>query len=452
MEVKRRVRNLGLLLLALFLLPVAQLTWYQVLRAPVLNDRPDNPRRAEDVGLRGRILDRRARPLATSHRGRRSYPLGPAAAPLLGYLSPRLGTGGLEHLLDGRLSARAHPRTLSQALELWQRGSRRGDDVVLTLDARLQRTAWELLEGRRGAAVVLDIESGEILAAASNPSFDPASVDRLWSRLRADPGAPLVERATGGLYPPGSSFKILIMAAALAEGAARPDEVFVCRGSVDIDGFELHDDHPGGHGALDLEEALAQSCNVTFGLLGARLGTGRVERWMATLGMLERPPGVPGAAASLPPRTGGAQAGIGQGDMLVTPLAMARLAAVMARGGLDLPPRLVRAWSPGGGTLQTLPGAPARRVLEADTTARVARAMGAVVERGTGGAAEIPQGAAGKTGTATNPEGPPHAWFVGFAPAARPRVALAVILENQGYGGQFAAPLAGRLFEAALSP
>lgn len=469
MGVKRRVRRLGLLLLLCFFLPPVNLVRYQVLQAQELSHRAGNPRLRENLDLRGGILDRAARPLALTlsrrsaggrgdgqARSVRVYPLGAAAAPLVGYLTSSKGRGGLEYFLDGELSGLHRPRTPREALRLLERGTRRGQDVFLTLDASLQETAYRLLGGRRGAAVVLDVPTGEVLALASRPSFDPRRVEQEWETLRDHPGHPFIERGGQGLYPPGSTFKVLVMAAALEEGLTLADELFECRGRTIVDGFELSDPSPP-HGLLDLTRALSVSCNVTFGQVGVRLGVEGIRRWMERFGLLEAPAGVPGARAGRPPSSSGdpvaaAQAGIGQADLLVSPLGMARLAAVVARRGQDRPPRLLRAFRRGEGDVaRPVPAEPARTVLSPGTARRVAAAMVSAVEEGTATAARLPTVAvAGKTGTAENPQGPPHAWFVGFAPAEDPRVAVAVVLENAGYGGVRAAPLARELLRAAL--
>jgi len=452
--IKARVRVVALFLLMLFLAPVVNLTRLQVLRSEELSQRPDNSRTLEDLSLRGSLLDRTGQLLAQSREGRRVYPLGPLTGPLLGYMTGRLGSAGLEASLEARTAGYAVPRTPKQAWNLVARGERRGDDVVLTLDRDLQKVAWDLLEGSRGAVLVLDIPTAEILAVASRPSFDPATLEADWERLRVDPSAPLIERGTQGLYPPGSTFKILTMAGALADGRTAADEVFACTGSMDAGNFILHDN--AVHGPVRLEEALVVSCNVTFATLGQRLGVDGLRRWMDAFGLLEAMPLVPNAAEARPVHSGApsaaAEAGIGQADLLVSPLAMARVTAAVARGGIDLEPRLVRAQTRRGQETWR-PAAPsARRVLPQAVAEQVRRAMAAVVARGTGGAAALPGVAvAGKTGTAENPHGAPHAWFVGYAPARDPEVAVAILLENAGGGGAHAAPLASRLLQQALS-
>jgi peptidoglycan glycosyltransferase len=453
--IKARVRVVALFLLVLFLAPVVNLTRLQVLRSEELSKRPDNSRTMEDLSLRGSLLDRTGQPLAHSRKGSRVYPLGPITGPLLGYMTGRLGSAGLEASLEEQTAGYAVPRTPMQAWNLLARGERRGDDVVLTLDRGLQKLAWELLEGFHGAALLLDIPTGEILAVASRPSFDPETLEDDWERLRVDPAAPLIERGTQGLYPPGSTFKILTMAGALADGRTTADEVFACTGSMDAGNFILHDN--AVHGPVRLEEALVVSCNVTFATLGQRLGVEGLRRWMDEFGILDELPLVPNTSAARPAQSeapsAAAEAGIGQADLLLSPLAMARVTAALARGGVDLEPRLIRAQTRRGKETWRPPAPRPHRVLQRSVAEEVGRAMTAVVARGTGGAAAVSGVAvAGKTGTAENPHGAPHAWFVGYAPADKPEVAVAILLENAGGGGAYAAPLASRLLQEALSP
>lgn len=458
MLIKRRVRRLGILLICLYLLPVGQLWYYQVLMADRLTNRPENTRSHEDLSLRGSLLDRRGQVLARTDKNHRIYPLGPATGPLIGYVTGRLGSGGLEAELARALAGRPHPRTLAQVERLQREGSRRGDDLVLTLDADLQKECYRLLGQDRGAVVVLDLASGDVLAAASRPSFDPATLEKNWKALSTDKSAPLVDRATQGLYPPGSSFKLVIMGAALESGKVAANETFHCNGTLTVNSFTMGDDEAGGHGTLDLNEALVHSCNVTFATLGQRLGLAGIKEWMKRFGLLEAPPQVPLASAGrapegkTDPEVAAAQAGFGQADMLISPLGMARVAAIIGRGGTDLPPRLLKATSRNGKVVEQFPVGPPRQVLSPATAALVLQAMREVVQRGTGRAAAL-EGVevAGKTGTAENPHGPPHAWFVALAPADHPRVAVAVILENKGYGGQHAAPLAREALRAALA-
>jgi len=438
-------------MVVLFLIPAFQLWNYQVRLASSLDAHALNPRHREEVELRGRILDRKGQELAVTRTGVRRYPLGPAAAPLLGYWNRRRGMGGLEHALHKDLVGRPKPRTIAEVRRIMEVGGRRGDDVVLTLDAGLQEKAFAGLGGRRGAVVLLDVATGQILVAATCPSFDPMQLDRDWEKLTKDKSAPFIERATQGLYPPGSTFKLLMLGAALTEGLVKVGDTFVCQGVKLVNFFEMHDVGPA-HGLLSLQQALVKSCNPTFAELGVRLGVAKIRGWMERAGMLAAPPGVPIAAAGRAPEglkdqvVGAAQAGIGQANILVTPLAMATLAADLARGGEHVQPTLVKARLAGQREVpaETAPRSP---LFTPEVARFITDAMVEVVQQGTGTAAQIPGvRVGGKTGTAENPHGEDHAWFVGFGGP----YAVAVILENQGFGGVHAAPLARIVLEAAL--
>ena len=392
MALKERVRTVALILLFLFLGPVFNLSRFQVLDSDSLAQRPDNSRHLEDLSLRGSLLDRAGGELAFTKGGQRVHPLGPVTGPLLGYLTGRLGSAGLESSLERHTVGRPIPRTPAEAWLLVESGSRRGDDVVLTLDRGLQETAWSVLEGHRGAALVIDVDTGEILAVASRPSFDPARLEQDWDRLRVDAEAPLVERGTQGLYPPGSTFKLLTMAGALSDGKTRPDEVFQCTGSMDAGDFILQDN--AVHGTVTLVQALEVSCNVAFGTVGQRLGAEGLTRWMKEFGLLSPLPLVPGAAEARAPQgkapSVAAEAGIGQADLLVSPLGMARVTATLARGGIDLPPRLLRAATRGGKVVWWPEAPEPRRVVSGEVAEVLRQAMRGVVERGTGRAAAVP--------------------------------------------------------------
>ncbi len=432
MELKERVRALSWFLLLAFLIPVFQLWNYQVYQREQLENHPGNPRTREDLTLRGSLLDRHGLPLARTVEGERRYPLGPAAAPLVGYLDRNLGKAGLELSLDQRLRGRPLARSWVEVWTYHQSGGRQGETILTSLDSRLQQQAFQELDGRKGAVVVIEVETGAVMAAATFPSFQPAFLSREWSRLNNDPDAPLIERCSQGLYPPGSTFKI-VMASVIDE------QSYSCLGVETLNGFRLTD---GGHGDISLGQALTVSCNTYFGQAGARVGLDSIRDGMNQLHLLESVAGFPGSQRSYPPEAGNdafvsaGQAAIGQADMLVTPLAMARLAATVARGGVDRAPYLIGE------------GSPPQIVIKPDRARLIQTALRAVVTEGT--ASHLAStNLAGKTGTAENPHGPPHAWFIGYAPHQKPRWAIAVVLENGGSGGQKAAPLAAEILQAA---
>jgi penicillin-binding protein 2 len=346
-----------------------------------------------------------------------------------------------------------------------------GPAFTLSLDASLQAATERAFAGRAGSAAVLDPETGEILAMTSTPAYDPnafaTGIDpTLWTQLANDPETPLMNRVIQGQYAPGSTFKIVMATAALEEGVITPATTFYCPGHLRVYRKVFHCNVPGGHGIVDVRRALAMSCNVFFYHVGLRLEIDRIAAWAKRMGLGE-PTGV-----DLPHELGGlvpspewklrvqkavwypgetVSVAIGQGQVTVTPLQMARLAAMVANGGRLVRPRLVR--SAGGGELPLEPPRPIG--ISEETLAVVKEGLRAVVAEGTGWRARLRRAeVCGKTGSAQvvsraalarSPDDPsllPHGWFVAFAPADHPRVALAVLVEHGGSGGVAAAPIA----------
>ena len=418
---------------------------------------------------RGRIFDHRGEVLAYSKEilGEvyRLYPGGPAFAHVVGYSHPWFGAAGIESvatvLLNGGAPAGVSGwGNLGRRL-LTQDKRPRGQDLTLTLDAELQKMAYRMLEGRRGAIVLLRPEDGAIRTLVSAPAFDPNQLSPNVFR-DIDPGTPLLNRATQGLYPPGSAFKIVLAALALESGFS---------GSLDCpaDGFTTSKryrkirDHEyyrakksgstwRGHGTIDLRTALARSSNVFFAQLGVGYGhdafyaitermklNGRIiieeslyGTWSMDTGTVPRP--------DRADRYGLAQMSIGQGAILVTPAHMAVIAASIANRGVAVKPRLIEAGAP----------EPLGYFMSESTALRLSTMLREVVTNGTAhGIDDSRLPIAGKTGTAENPQGASHSWFVGFAPAHRPKLAVAVLVEHGGYGSAVAAPIARDLLLGA---
>jgi cell division protein FtsW (lipid II flippase) len=335
--------------------------------------------------------------------------------------------------------------------------SKRHRDITLTIDARLQlRTAAVLRSyadkgGGRAAAVVVDPSSGELLAVASYPWPEIESATEPLSPLAPSLADALLDRARYGLYPPGSTFKLVTAAAALRDDPAFTKTSFTCsrladgRAGARLAGWarpvrdDVLDRHP--HGRLDLRQGLVQSCNAYFAQLGARLGSGPLVETAALLGITL----TPARNARARVRETLPQVAYGQADVVATPLRMARVAAAIAADGVLREP----AW-------QARKGAPAKTESLLDPTAArlLAGYMRDAVVLGTGRVLRShPARIAGKTGTAELAGKPSHSWFVGFAPygPATKRIAFAVIIENAGYGALSAAPAAGEIVSAAAA-
>jgi peptidoglycan glycosyltransferase len=428
--------------------------------APRLDADARNPRRADIAAGRGTIVARDGTPLAITRDGRRIYPLGSITAHVIGYASPRYGTAGLEDAFDRVLAAQtADAGAWGEISSLLSgRSAARGAEVVTTLDLDVQRElASELALRPRAAGVVMDPRSGAILAVASTPSFDPNALDRDWKALIADHSAPLLDRSTSGLYPPGSTFKIVTAGDALDAGLVTPQTVFHDTGGLRVGNFVVHNDQNEITGTQTLTGAFALSSNVDFAAVALTIG---VDRWFqyAAAWRLGQPTefDLPVARDQLPARAEVspsvlAQLGFGQASLLVTPLRMALVAATIADGGRTPRPYLVRSIAGSETSLATSPEQLAAP-LGSEAAAEVRDLMIAVVQHGTGTVAALPGvTVAGKTGTATNPHGPPHSWFVAFAPAQAPRVVVAVLVENAGYGAAVAAPIVRDVLRVALA-
>ncbi len=349
--------------------------------------------------------------------------------------------------------------------------------MVLSIDPDAQAAAYEALtaDGKQGAVAALDPTTGEILALASSPSFDPnvlasfdsTAVTQAYEALNADPAQPLLNRPLVSTEPPGSTFKVVDTAAALSSGAYTPDTELPGPATLQLPGttatISNFGGRPCGNGIVTLTEALVTSCNTAFAQLGLDLGQDALREQAEKFGFNESFDVPMRSATSVfpsdlnEPQT--AQAAIGQFDVRATALQMAMVAAGIANRGVVMSPYLVRERLAADLTvLESDAPEEFGRAVTAEVAQQVVDMMVAVVSRGTGRAAQIPGVAVGgKTGTAqTTPDRPPHAWFISFAPAEDPQVAVAVIIEDGGNlgdeatGGRVAAPVAKAVMQAVL--
>jgi peptidoglycan glycosyltransferase len=429
---------------------------------------------------RGTIYDRDgtvlARTMFEDDVARRVYSE-PVTAEVTGYFSPLLyGASGLEASWDDELAGRTGGNPFVQALDGLRGLPPRGNDLHLTLDVDLQRQAREALGGRTGAAVLLHVETGAVLALASSPSFDPnglvvvTAADRepaqqVWATLADDPRAPLVQRGTSGLYPPGSTFKVVTTAAAIDRGVAGPNTIYEDAGQLDIAGHTLvEQNRPNDEQTLwTLQEALAWSLNVVFAQVGLQLGGDALAEAARGWGWDDAIPfdlPVEPSRVSVTPGffdnpVAVAETAFGQGELLATPLQMALVAAGIANDGEVMRPYLVdRLTAPDGATPRETHPSRWRMGADPETAEQTAAMMVSAVESGALGTAYVPgYVVGGKTGTAETGRGDPHAWFIGFIglPGEEPRYAVAVVLEAGGGGGQVALPIGRDLLVAAMA-
>ena len=424
----------------------------------------------------------------------RTYPNSRFAAHLLGYVreasdeqlkggryrrGDMVGQSGLERLLDEFLRGRdggerIEVDALGRPVRVVQHTDPHpGSQVITTIDRRVQEAAEQAMEGKAGAIVVMDPRSGDIRALVSTPAFEidrfTATIDRAaWLRVVQDPDHPLLNRTIQSQYAPGSIFKIVVTAAGLQEATIAPMDRVYCNGEFHLGAWTFKDWKEGGHGSVDLQKALAQSCNIFYYQAGLKIGGAAITKYARAFGF-GTATGVElgGEKLGLIPQPKGRrkswQGGdivnmsIGQGQVLVTPLQVARFMAAVANGGVLWKPRLVeRIERPDRGVLYSDPGQVAGHVeLSPAVWAFLRQALWAVVNDGTGIAAKIPGiDIAGKTGTAQMiahskaEKGQDHAWFAAFAPVRDPEVVVVVLVERGGKGGQVAAPIARRILNA----
>lgn len=471
-----RISRLFTVLAAGLLALIAMTTYWQVWAKGSLEARQANVRLVyRDLAIdRGAIETADGVVLAASRPARidgrrvflREYPEGGLAAQLVGYSTLLAGRAGLERSLDPELSGSTSDLAgLRNAFDRARGDTVRGDDVVLQLRADAQRVAMDELAGRGlvGSVVVLDPATGGLLVMASAPTFDP---NESLAPVLDDADAPLLNRATQGLYPPGSTFKVVTAASALDSGVVDPGTTFPGPACVESGGVELCNFRRRAWGEHDFGFALVHSVNTTFAEVGGELGRERLEETMRGFGFFERIPWDYPPEQTLPSgiytRTGRPlppdrpvdvpRLAIGQERLLATPLQMALVAAAVANGGsLIQPEPVLEVRRPDGSVARRPSPVILGEAMSTETAATLRELMREVVDDGTGGAADV-EGldVAGKTGTAeTGGEGLNDAWFIGFAPSTAPRYAVAVLVEDvDGTGGDVAAPIAAAVLRA----
>jgi penicillin-binding protein A len=412
----------------------------------------------------------------------RRYPSGDLASQVVGYSTQSRSRAGLERSMNDYLTAsNSHLNTvLRRTLDRLKGATVTGNNLILTIRPDAQRVALNALDGNCGAAVALEPSTGRVLVMASSPSYDPGlveghfnSIARRAGAARCQNPAPLVNRATDGLYTPGSTFKVVTAAAALDSGVYHADSTFDDKGYCEEYGKRVSNfadqSGPEVFGHVDFTTALEHSINAVFCEIGKRLGPLRVLDYAKRFGFYSEPPLETPSSERVPSglydhgklfrphdpnQVDPGRLAFGQERLQVTPLQMAMVVAGIANGGVVMRPYTVeKITAPGGGTVSRTHPHQLSRAVSPQTAATLTQMMEKVVESGTGTAAQIPGvPVAGKTGTAET--GVNHVnttSFLAFAPANAPKVAVAVYLENQnGVGGRTAAPIAKKIIQALL--
>jgi len=494
--VDRQIRKLGIALLALFLIAFAQVNYIQVFAADRIAEDPANAQRqliAEYKVDRGSILAADGTTILASSRKspgalrfQRRYPHAELYAHETGFYSFVFGRTELEQSYNDFLTGDAAELLPQTFTDLILGRPKQGATIVTTLVPEIQEAAAAAAQAEAGdvAIAAIDPATGDVLALVSEPSYepnllasqDPKVVRDSWDELNADPEKPLLSRASDELFPPGSTFKLVTASAALQNGFG-PESLWPNPNELDLPLTDATIENFGGStcsggSQITLADALRQSCNVVFGGVGLELGAEKLAEQARAYGFTAEagqdlvPFDIPWTSGVFPaPETfvdrepAVAISAIGQQDVAANPLQMALVAAAIANDGVEMQPRLVtEARDPSGRVIAEFDPHEFSEPLSPENAAALTQMMVGVVESGTGTAAQIPGvTVAGKTGTAQHGDGEdPHAWFVCFAPAEAPRIAVAVIvldggsLGSEATGGQVAAPIARAVLEAGL--
>lgn len=470
------IRRVSAVVLVMFLALMLNSTYAYVFRDPGLNEDPRN-RRVTDAEFgtdRGDILVGNT-PIATTKpvddrfKYQRSYPQGTLYAPVTGYYSYVYKRTGLEQTMNAELAGSSNSQFLARLVDMATGKRPVGASVVTTLDAGAQEAASKGLAGRPGAVVALDYSTGAIKALVSTPSFDPNSLathdldasEKAWKKLNADSSKPLSNRGTREIYPPGSTFKLVVSAAALASGMNADSQVEAPT-SLKLPGSTSTLNNSGSCGGtkITLTQALTTSCNTAFAQLGMDLGDDAVREQAEKFGFGrdDELPQLPAVASKFPAsldKAQLAQSSIGQFDVAATPLQMAMVSAGVANNGVVMQPYLVQQVRAADlAVLQNASPKQFSRAMTSEDAQELQKMMVSVVTSGTGTRAQISGvRVGGKTGTAlTDGKHTPYAWFVAWSD--NPKVAVAVFVQDAGVqasdisGGRIAAPIAKSVIEA----
>jgi len=489
--VNKQISHIGIAALALLSALVIATTYWQTWANAGLANRQDNDIRlvAQFTIKRGKIYASDGRTVLATNVTRnragqtlyfRRYPTGPIFSDVVGYSTQTRNRTGLEQSYNDYLTgSNANLDTVFRsALDKLKGTTVTGNDLVLTINPAAQALARRLLRGKCGAVVALEPATGRVLVMATNPTYNANLIEKRFgvaTRTSLPCGAPLLNRATVGKYPPGSTFKMVTAAAALDTGRFTPDSPFYDPGYCEEYGKQVRNagnpEAPETFGHVNLTLGFQHSINSVFCNVGKTLGVGVVLDYAKRCGFYSLPPlelpeservasGLYNPGRLFDPKHPDTQVdpgrlAFGQERLAVTPLQMAMVAAAIGNHGAEMRPQIVeRIVSPGGKTITHLQADQLGRPIKRQTADELTRMMELVVTGGTGTAAAIPGiRVAGKTGTAEVGRGNVHTtWFAAFAPANAPRVAIAVVVENQlnGFGGTISAPIAKQVMEALL--
>lgn len=468
-DISTNIKKVLVVFLLCFVGIISYITYFEFYKSEEVVKSPYNRRlwAIRNEVLRGTIYDRNMTALTKSERvnvetQKRTYTGGELFSHVLGYVDVKYGITGLERKYDTELMG-AEDISLTELIRnKGKQEEKVGHSLKTTLDYNVQKTAYDLLGNSRGAVVALNPKTGEVLALVSKPSYDPNKLSEIWDKLQKDDANhPLINRATSGLYPPGSTFKTITAISALENIKGIASRQFEDKGKLVFNQKESISNYNGEVlGNIGFKEGFYHSSNVFFGSLGLELGNDKLRATAEKFFFNKNIPsdGLIIENSRFPSyknyeKGNQAQSAIGQAEVLATPMQMALTAAAVANDGAMMKPFMVKqVMDSKGKAVKDIEPENIGSIFSKDNAKIMKDLMRSVVTNGTGGAAEVAGiTASGKTGTADHVESKePHAWFIGFAPYDNPQVAVAVIVEEGGVGGKAAAKIAGQVMKTAL--
>jgi peptidoglycan glycosyltransferase len=460
---KKPIYNVVYIFIGLFALAMGYFAYFIVFRSNDIINSTYNKRQyvlAERV-IRGEIRSADGETLAKTMVEEdgseiREYPYGDLFAHVVGRST--MGRSGLEESENIRLLT-SNINPIEQMYYDLTGVKSPGDHIITTLNTQLQQTAYEALGNYRGAVVVMEPSTGKILAMVSKPSYDPNTIDEDWEKLVEDEEeeSPLLNRAAQGLYPPGSTFKILTALAYMRQNPSYESYEYDCDGSIEENGMVIHDYSRKGHGKIDLQLSLAKSCNTSFASIGRSLDLDQFHALTEDfLFNKYLPVTMASGKSSFPLQKANSskkeamQTAIGQGRTLITPLHNAMLVSTIANGGAMMRPYVVdRVENEDGGKVKTFTPQLYSKPMTAMEADYIAEMMRKVVTDGSATKLkDMEVEVAGKTGSAEHGKEKAHSWFIGYAPFDNPEIAVSIVVESVGTGSEYAVPIARKIFDA----
>ena len=459
---KKIIFNIMYLFLGLFVCMTGYFTYFIIFRSDDVINNTYNKRQevlAERI-VRGDILSSDGEVLAHTQidsegKETRTYPYGNVFAHVIGRYSK--GKTGIEESENIRLlTSNINSMEVMYSDLMGEKSP--GDNVVTTLNSQLQQVAYDALGNNRGAVVVMEVKTGRILTMVSKPSYDPNTIDADWETLIEDEDseATLLNRATQGLYPPGSTFKVLTALEYMRENVAFKKYSYDCTGEIEYNGMTIHCHSGEVHGKVNLTDSFSESCNTSFANIGKGLDIASLrtlcEKFLFNASL---PVEITSNASSFTLAKGSSgvkevmQTAIGQGNTLISPLHNAMIAATVANDGIMMKPYVVdHIENAEGGLVKRYSSSQIARLMTPEESSYLGKMMRKAVTDGTATKLkDLPVKAVGKTGSADNSKGKAHSWFIGYAPYDDPEIVVSVIVENVGTGSEYAVPIARKILK-----